>query len=59
VGAAALGAEARKRTKYSALVHTYSFSPVAVETLGVWGAETEELLEELGWRMVKATQEHR
>jgi len=56
-GAAAMGAETRKRTKYSALVHTYSFSPVAVETLGVWGAEAEELLEVLGRRMAEENQE--
>jgi len=43
-GAAAL-AEARKRTKYSGFLHTYSFTPVPVETLCVWGAEAEDLLE--------------
>jgi len=31
----------------------YSFAPVAVETLGVWGPEAEDLLEELGRRMVR------
>jgi len=55
--AAALEAEACKRTKYSGLLHTYSFAPVAVETLGVWGAEAEDLTEELGRRMVEVTKE--
>jgi len=31
-GAAALEAEARKRTKFSGLLHTYSFAPLAVDT---------------------------
>jgi len=45
-GAGALEAEARKRTEYSGLLNTYSFAPVAAETLGVWGAEAEDLLKE-------------
>jgi len=36
-----------------------SFAPVAVEALGVWGAEAEKLLEELGRPTVDLTQETR
>jgi len=46
-GAVAEGVEARSITKYAGLLHTHSFTLVAVETLGLWGAETEKLLEEL------------
>jgi len=53
----ALEAEARKRTEYSGLLNTYSFAPVAVEILGVWGAEAEDLLKELGRLMAEGTQE--
>jgi len=53
------GAEVRKIHKYSGLLHTRFFAPVAVETLGVWGAEAEKLLEELGQRTAEVNQEAR
>jgi len=59
VGAVAEGAEARKIIKYSGLLHTHSFAPVAIETLRVWGAGAEKLLEELGWRMAEVTKKAR
>ena len=37
--------------KYATLLHTHSFVPVAVETLGVWGAGVEVLLKALGRRL--------
>jgi len=45
-----------KIKKYSELLHKHSFAPVmvVVETLGVWGAEVEKLLEELGPPISKA-----
>jgi len=38
-------------------MNTHSFAPVAVETLGVWGAVAEELLGELGWGLAEASQD--
>jgi len=58
-GAVAEGSEARKITKYAVLLHTHSFAPVAVKTLGMWGAEAEKLLEQLGRRTAEVTQEAR
>jgi len=55
--AAALEAEARKRNKYLSVLSTHSFAPVAMKTLGVWGADAEELLVELRWRLAQASQD--
>jgi len=45
--------------KYFCVLKTHSFAPVAVETLGVWGADAEELLGELGRRLSEASQDTR
>ena len=47
----AASAEARKLTQYSELATgDYLFSPLAIETLGVWGPSALALCEELGRR---------
>jgi hypothetical protein len=51
-GSAAANAEALKNSKYSELASSgdYIFSPVAIETLGVWGTSALNLCEEIGRR---------
>ena len=49
-GAALVTKEAEKRAKYADL-RGHLFSPVAVETLGRWGAESFAFLKELGRRL--------
>jgi len=58
-GAAASVAEKRKRDKYSELATTYDFVPIAVETLGAWGADALVLTAELGGRIAVLTGESR
>ena len=55
VGAAATMAEDRKRSKYSYLGQGYSFSPVAIETSGVFGRSTALFLKDLGRRLREST----
>ena len=52
-GSAAERAEAGKRTKYSELVSSgsYSFMPVAIETLGTWGPSALALCADIGRRL--------
>ena len=50
-GAAAGAAETRKHTKYSRLSTNYNFIPIALETFGAWGKDTEELFSEIGRRI--------
>jgi len=58
-GSAAADAETRKVAKYTALLPMHDFSPVAVETLGVWGPEAISLVGELGRRTAALTGEPR
>jgi len=58
-GSAALGAEARKRTKYVDLLRNYTFVPFAVETFGVWGPEALAFSSEVGARLAAQTGESR
>ena len=51
VGSAASTAESSKRLKYAGLADSYTFYPVAIETLGVWGADAQSLVAELGGRL--------
>ena len=50
-GAAAAAAETRKITKYSHLSTNYNFIPIALETFGAWGKDTEQLFSEIGRRI--------
>ena len=51
VGAVAQQAEERKMQKYKHLDSCYFFTPVAIETSGVFGPKTTEFLKELGHRL--------
>ena len=58
-GSAATRAEARKRVTYSALLTTYRFEPVAVETTGVLGESSARFIAELGKRISACTGDRR
>jgi len=58
-GAAASVAEAIKVAKYSELITTHQFLPVAVETGSVWGQGGETLLKALGRRLIDASGDNR
>jgi len=46
-----------KRRKYSFLEVTYYFTPIAVETSGVWANEALKFLQEVGRRIADVTEE--
>ena len=50
-GAVATDAESRKTVKYQSLASLYSFTPVAVETLGAIGQEAFAFFQDLGRRI--------
>lgn len=50
-GAGAEAAARRKRLKYASLEPIYEFVPFAVETLGPWGSEAKQLVQNLGRRL--------
>ena len=50
-GAVADDAEFRKTQKYSNLISSHYFVPLAVESLGVFGKEAQSFLKELGQRV--------
>ena len=55
----AAAAESRKKTKYSNLLSSHVFTPVAIETSGVFGPETEAFIKELGRRLRQVTGDER
>jgi len=58
-GVVANDAETRKTTKYKSLAALYSFTPVAVETLGPLGDEATIFFRDLGHRIASVTDEPR
>ena len=58
-GHAASKAENAKRTKYPDLVRNYRFEPVAIETSGVFGSSTSNIVNEIGRRISEKTGEKR
>ena len=52
-------AEERKEAKYSHLNSAHAFTPVAIETSGVFGAKTMRFVQELGQRLERVTGEVR
>ena len=58
-GAVATQAEERKEAKYSHLNSAHTFTPVAIETSGVFGAKTMRFVQELGQRLERVTGEVR
>jgi hypothetical protein len=58
-GAVATDAEARKRLKYHAIDHAaYKFQPVAIKTLGAYGEEAWDFIQQLGRRLRTVTKGH-
>jgi hypothetical protein len=59
-GAVATDAEARKRQKYQAIDHAvYKFQPVAIETLGAYGEDSWDFIQQLGRRLRTVTRDTR
>ena len=58
-GAVANDVESWKALKYRSLSATYTFTPVAVETLGPLGDEASQFFRDIGDRNTTATQEQR
>jgi hypothetical protein len=58
-GAVATDAENRKSAKYRSLAAFYSFTPIAVETLGALGDEASNFFSDLGHRIAAVTAEPR
>jgi hypothetical protein len=56
--AAASAAERDKKRKY-AEINSYHFIPIGAETLGPWGPEASCFLNELGDKLIVASQEKR
>ena len=56
-GAVAAAAEHRKRSKYNNLEATHHFIPIAVETLGVMGADAQSFFWEVARRLRAVTNE--
>jgi hypothetical protein len=54
-GAAAAKAEVAKTAKYAALSATHEFVPLAFETLGAWGGQAQQFVENLGRRIAGIT----
>jgi hypothetical protein len=54
-GAAARSAELAKRNKYKHLEPRYIFTPVAIETLGVYGEDAQKFITSIGERLKTAT----
>jgi len=52
---AATKAEAQKIQKYASIALTHTFIPLAFETLGAWGSQSEEFVRDLGRRLVEKT----
>jgi hypothetical protein len=52
---AAAKAEAQKIQKYASIALTHTFIPLAFETLGAWGSQSEEFVRDLGRRLVEKT----
>ena len=59
VGQAAAIAENAKRNKYPDLVRRFQFEPVAIETSGVFGPTTKNIVLEIGKRISEKTGEKR
>jgi len=58
-GLAADQAAQQKMDKYSMLLSTHIFSPVAVETAGTWNGLAIELVQEIGRRITAITEDAR
>ena len=51
-GAAATDAEVLKCNKYAGLSQTYLFEPIAIETMGVYGRSTSNIISDIDRRLI-------
>ena len=51
VGHAADKSAVSKTQKYQSILHTHLFTPIAIETAGVWNNQAREFITELGKRI--------
>ena len=58
-GSAAEGAADRKRSKYAEISNTYTFVPIAFETLGPINNEGRALISDIGRRLTQVTGDKR
>jgi len=58
-GAAAEAAAERKTNKYTSLVQSYLFVPVAAETMGAINKDGMDFLNDIGRRITQSTDDHR
>lgn len=58
-GAAANTRETVKKSKYASLEDRFCFVPIAIETMGSWGADGRKLVEDIGKKLMEATGETR
>ena len=56
-GAAARQAASTKNTKYIDITSTHIFYPIAIVTEGSWDAQALEVIEEIGRRVMEATED--
>ena len=54
-GAAATSCEAKKTTKYRGLNENYVFMPIIIDSIGAYGRQTAQLIEEIGRRLNAST----
>merc|ERR1712030_287898 len=59
VGHAATKAESAKIAKYPDMVRRFRFEPIAIETSGVFGPSTRNIVHEIGKRICEKTGEKR
>ena len=59
VGQAAARAESNKRSKYPELVRRFRFEPVAIETSGVFGPSSRNIIYEIGRRITERSGDKR
>ena len=59
VGQAAARAESNKRNKYPELVRRYRFEPIAIETSGVFGPSSKNIIHEIGRRLTERSGDKR
>ncbi len=49
--------EKKKQLKYSNLLSSYIFIPIAIETLGVFGTEANNFFRDIGRHLIDCTQD--
>ena len=57
VGHAADKSAVSKTQKYQSILQTHQFTPIAIETAGVWNSQAREFITEVGKRITTVTGE--